>query len=244
MEQFERTIQMLGADTFERLQRTRVILFGVGGVGGWCAETLIRTGLGHLTIVDFDTINLSNINRQVVATAENIGLSKVEEMRKRLLTICPEADIVALHQRYCAETAGQFDLSRYDYVIDAIDFVEDKMLLIYNATLLPPDCSADSASCKNGALSSKLFSSMGAGRKKDISQIRVAEFWKVQGCPLARALRTKMKKTGLLPQTKFQCVFSPELSADTGTIAPVVGVFGMQLTNLVLQDIQNKNAVG
>jgi len=226
MEQFERTIQLLGQQAFERLQNTRVILFGVGGVGGWCAEALVRTGLGHLTIVDFDKVSPSNINRQVVATSENIGQSKVEEMRKRLITICPEADIVAIDKRYSAETAADFDLSQYDYIIDAIDSVDDKMLLIYNAT-----CNLSPVTCH-------LISSMGAARKTDISQIRVSEFWKVEGCPLARALRTKMKKSGLLPQRKFQCVWSPEISSDSGTLASVVGVFGMYLTNLVIQDIQ------
>lgn len=226
MEQFERTIQLLGQQAFELLQNTRVILFGVGGVGGWCAEALVRTGLGHLTIVDFDKVSPSNINRQVVATRENIGKSKVEEMRKRLITICPDADVVAIDKRYSAETASDFDFSQYDYVIDAIDSVDDKMLLIYNAT-----CNLSPVTCH-------LISSMGAARKTDISQIRVSEFWKVEGCPLARALRTKMKKSGLLPQRKFQCVWSPEISSDSGTLASVVGVFGMCLTNLVIQDIQ------
>jgi len=228
MEQFERTIQILGQEAFERLQNTHVILFGVGGVGGWCAEALIRTGLGHLTIVDFDTINPSNINRQVVATAENIGQSKVEEMRKHLLTICPEADIVAIHKRYTTETAADFDLSQYDYIIDAIDSVDDKMLLIYNAT-----CNLPPATCH-------LISSMGAARKTDVSKIRVSEFWKVEGCPLARALRTKMKKSGLLPRSKFQCVWSPEISSDSGTLAPIVATFGMYLANLVIQSVTNK----
>jgi len=227
MEQFERTIQILGQQAFDRLQTTRVILFGVGGVGGWCAEALIRTGIGHLTIVDFDTINPSNINRQVVATAENIGKPKVDEMRRHLLTICPEADIVAINKRYTAETADQFNLQEYDYIIDAIDSVDDKMLLIYNAT------------CNLSPITCNLISSMGAARKTDISKIRVTEFWKVEGCPLARALRTKMKKSGLLPRRKFQCVWSPEISSDSGTIAPIVATFGMYLANLVI-----KNAVG
>jgi len=228
MEQFERTIQILGQEAFERLQNTRVILFGVGGVGGWCAEALVRTGLVHLTIVDFDKVNSSNINRQVVATSENIGKSKVEEMRKRLITICPEADVVAIDKRYTAETASDFDFSQYDYIIDAIDSVDDKMLLIYNAT-----CNLSPVTCH-------LISSMGAARKTDISKIRVSEFWKVEGCPLARALRTKMKKSGLLPQKKFQCVWSPEISSDAGTLAPIVATFGMYLANLVIQDVKQK----
>lgn len=199
----------------------RVILFGVGGVGGWCAETLIRTGIQHLTIVDFDTINETNINRQIVATTNNIGLSKVDQMRQRLLAINPSADIVAMNQRYCAETVSNFHLSTFNYIIDAIDSVDDKVRLIYEAT----------------QTDAVLLSSMGAGRKTDTEQIRINEFWKVEGCPLARALRTKMKKTGLMPAHKFQSVWSPELSGDSGTIAPIVGVFGMKLANLVISDI-------
>lgn len=218
---FERTIQLIGQEAFDRMQQVRVILFGVGGVGGWCAETLVRTGIQHLTIVDFDTINETNINRQIVATGNNIGLSKVVQMRERLLAINPSADIVAIDQRYCAETSTNFQLSSFNYIIDAIDSVDDKVLLIHHA-------------CESGAT---LFASMGAGRKTDTEQIRISEFWKVEGCPLARALRTKMKKTGLMPAHKFQCVWSPELSAESGTIAPIVGLFGMKLANLVINDI-------
>ena len=229
---YDRTISLIGSAAFERLQQTKVILFGVGGVGGWCAEALVRTGLQHLTIVDFDVVADTNINRQVVATASNIGLPKVEEMRKRLLTIAPEADIVAIHQRYSADTAEQFDLSQYDIIIDAIDSVEDKILLIHNAT----------------ATEAVLLSSMGAGRKLDPQQIRVAEFWKVEGCPLARALRTKMKKTGVLPLRKFQCVYSAESTSSplggglvgaTGSLAPVVGTFGFTLASLTINSQLN-----
>ncbi len=218
---FTRTIQLIGEEGFAALQHARVILFGVGGVGGWCSETLLRTGLGHLTIVDFDKVDTTNRNRQVVATASNIGQSKVQEMQKRLLQICPEADVQAIDRQYNSETADSFDLTQYDIVIDAIDMVECKALLLYNAT---------KAGCR-------VYSSMGAGRKLKAQNIRTAEFWKVQGCPLARALRTKMKKTGLLPKSKIQCVYSEEISGEQGTIAPVVGVFGMTLASMVINDI-------
>ena len=218
---FTRTIQLLGEEGFRALQNARVILFGVGGVGGWCAETLLRTGIGHLTIVDFDKVDTTNLNRQVVATYENIGQSKVLEMQKRLLTIAPEADIQAIDRQYNSETADTFDLAHYDIVIDAIDMVECKALLLYRAT---------QAGCK-------VYSSMGAGRKLDPQKIRIAEFWKVQGCPLARALRTKMKKTGFFPASKIQCVYSEEISGDQGTLAPVVGVFGMTLASMVINEL-------
>ena len=218
---FTRTIQLLGEEEFRALQNANVILFGVGGVGGWCAETLLRTGIGHLTLVDFDREDTTNLNRQVVATHDNIGQSKVQEMQKRLLSIIPDADVQIIEQQYNAETADSFDLSQYDIVVDAIDMVECKALLLYNAT---------KAGCR-------VYSSMGAGRKTDPQKIRTAEFWKVQGCPLARALRTKMKKTGLLPKSKIQCVYSEEIAGEQGTIAPVVGVFGMTLASMVINDI-------
>ena len=218
---FTRTIQLIGEEGFAALQHARVILFGVGGVGGWCAETLLRTGIGHLTLVDFDKVDTTNLNRQVVATHENIGQSKVLEMQKRLLQICSEADVQIIDRQYNSETADCFDLTQYDIVIDAIDMVGCKALLLYNAT---------AAGCH-------VYSSMGAGRKLHPQNIRTAEFWKVQGCPLARALRTKMKKTGLLPKSKIQCVYSEEIAGEQGTIAPVVGVFGMTLASMVINDI-------
>lgn len=224
---FERTIQLIGKEAFERLQQQRVILFGIGGVGGWCAETLIRTGIRRLTIVDFDVVDETNINRQVVATAQNIGQPKVEEMRKRLLSIVPNAEIKAINCQYNAETAGQFNLEQYDYIIDAIDMTECKMLLLHEAT----------------KTQATVLSSMGAGRKMDTQQIHVAEFWKVEGCPLARTLRNKMKKTGLLPQKKIRCVYSSEQSGNHGTLAPVVGTFGMTLASLVIQDILTRQEI-
>ena len=223
---FTRTIQLIGENGFTALQRARVILFGVGGVGGWCAETLLRTGIGHLTLVDFDKVDTTNLNRQVVATASNIGQSKVLEMQKRLLSIAPKADVLAVDRQYNTETANTFDLAQYDIVIDAIDMVECKALLLYHAT---------QAGCK-------VYSSMGAGRKTNPQKIRTAEFWKVQGCPLARALRTKMKKTGLLPASKIQCVYSEEISGDQGTRAPVVGVFGMTIAAMVIEHLAQQNS--
>ncbi len=223
---FDRTIQVLGEAAFARMQTARVILFGVGGVGGWCAEALVRSGVQHLTLVDFDNVNPSNLNRQLVATSANIGELKVEEMRKRLLSINPDAQITALPLRYSAETAEQFDFNRFDYVIDAIDSVVDKALLLTRAVVS----------------SAKVFSSMGAGRKIDTSAIHVTRFGKVEGCPLARALRQRLKKMaaaeGLFTFniSAIPCVWSPELKSDGGTIAPIVGVFGMTLAGLVVKD--------
>lgn len=239
---FNRASLLLGADVMQRLKESRVIVFGVGGVGSWCAESLVRTGLGHLTIVDNDVVCSSNINRQLMATTRTVGQQKVVALRERLLEINPEADIEALQQTYTASTADAFDLDAFDYVIDAIDSLHDKALLI--------ECA-----CQSRA---RLFSSMGAALKMDPSRIRVAEFWKVQGDPLARALRNLFKRQGRLPRRKFQCVFSDELLHNrsealpeqeatankrtnvNGSLMHITAIFGCTLAGLVVQDIQRK----
>lgn len=186
---------LFGDAGMERLASLRVIVFGVGGVGSWCAESLVRSGVGHIAIVDCDRVAASNINRQAMATTQTVGRVKVEVMRERLLAINPSADVVAIDRQYCEATADSFDLDAYDYIVDAIDSLPDKQLLIERA-------------CASGA---RLFSSMGAALKMDPTRVAVAEFWKVRGCPLARALRQRFKKAGTMPARKFLCVYSEEL---------------------------------
>ena len=220
---FSRTALLFGEAGVERLRSLRVIIFGVGGVGSWCAESLVRTGVGHLTMVDCDVVCDSNVNRQLMATTRTVGRPKVEVMRERLLEINPEADITALQEVFSAETAGIFNLDAYDYVIDAIDSLRDKALLILQA--------CESKAC--------LFSSMGAARKLDPQRVKVTEFWKVDGDPLARTLRKRFKHDGVFPARKFQCVYSDERpSGDVGgTAAHVTAVFGLTLASRVIQDI-------
>ena len=179
----------------QRLSATRVILVGVGGVGSWCAEALIRSGIGHLTIVDSDAVDVTNINRQLHATSSTVGLLKVDVLRRRLLDINPDADITAIAERYTADNAERFALESYDYVIDAIDSLDSKADLILRGTSIP---------------GVKVVSSMGAARKIDPSKIAVTEFWRVQGDALARALRTRFRRSGCFPRRKFKCVYSPE----------------------------------
>ena len=220
---FNRASLLLGADVMQRLQESRVIVFGIGGVGSWCAESLVRTGLGHLTIVDNDVVCSSNINRQLMATTRTVGQQKVLALRERLLEINPEADIEALPQTYTASTADAFNLDAFDYIIDAIDALHDKALLIERA-------------CQSR---SRLFSSMGAALKMDPSRIRVAEFWKVKGCPLARALRQRFKKLGHRPARKFLCVYSEEHRDATngkGSIVQITGIFGFTLAGLIINE--------
>jgi tRNA A37 threonylcarbamoyladenosine dehydratase len=196
---FSRNELLIGREAVHRTETARVILFGVGGVGSWCAESLIRSGIRHLTIVDSDRISVSNMNRQLPATTETVGLVKVDVLKKRLLSINPYADIAAIEAAYTAETSESFRLDTYDYILDAIDSLEHKVSLIVNAT----------------RTNATFFSSMGAALKLDPSRIRTTEFWKVQGCPLAAALRRKLKKS-IMPAKKFLCVFSDEVLENKG----------------------------
>lgn len=231
-----RTELLLGAEAVERLARVRVIIFGMGGVGSWVAETLVRTGVYHLDIVDFDNVAPSNINRQLPALHSTVGQSKVEVMKQRLLSINPQASVTAYNMLYTPETADLFDLGSYDYVIDAIDSLRDKVLLIQRVT---------SSRCR-------FFSSMGAALKTDPTRIRVDEFWKAKGCRLAAALRTRFKRSGELPRRKFKVVYSDEIvenrgeNHDTystdkiskptvnGSLMQVTATFGIVLASLVI----------
>ncbi len=256
---FRRSELLLGSEAMERIAQTRVIIFGVGGVGSWCAESLIRSGIRRLTIVDSDRVCITNINRQLMATTKTVGQVKVEALRERLLTINPQAEITALQKIFTQETSASFGIGSYDYIIDAIDSLKDKALLILMA-------------CQTKA---RLFSSMGAALKMSPTRIQVTEFWKVKGDPLARALRKKFKSQGLFPKRKFQCVYSDELLTNrghnatcgteqcmcpkakmgpgdpsllnhewcsskaqiNGTMAHVTAIFGFTLAGLVLQDV-------
>ena len=213
-----------------RIAEKRVIIFGVGGVGSWCAESLVRSGIRKLTVVDSDCVSVTNINRQLMATTKTVGQVKVDALKERLLAINPSAEITALQQVFSADTASQFGLEGYDYIIDAIDSLKDKALLILLA-------------CQSKA---KLFSSMGAALKLDPTRIKTAEFWKVTGDPLARALRNRFKRDKQFPKRKFQCVFSDELLENkkpidpedkgNGSIVHITAIFGLMLSGLVVQD--------
>lgn len=256
---FRRTELLLGKAAMERVASKRVIIFGVGGVGSWCAESLVRSGIRRITLVDSDRVCITNINRQLMATAKTVGQVKVEALKERLLTINPSAEITALQQIFTEETAASFDMGSYDYIIDAIDSLKDKALLILMA-------------CRLKGV--KFYSSMGAALKMDPTRIRVAEFWKIQGDPLARALRKRFKRDGEFPRRKFPCVYSDELLQNqgvnatcgteqcmcpkaksgpgnpsllnhewcsskaqiNGTLAHITAIFGFMLAGLVLQD--------
>ena len=178
---------------------------------------------------------ITNINRQLMATTETVGRVKVEAMKERLLAINPDADITAIQRFYTAENAEEFHLEDYDYIVDAIDSLQDKALLILNA-------------CRTKA---RFYSSMGAALKLDPTRIQVAEFWNVKGCPLGAALRRKFKKQKLFPARKFKCVFSEELLTNqgesdealgfkaqiNGSLSHITAIFGFTIAGLIIQDI-------
>jgi tRNA A37 threonylcarbamoyladenosine dehydratase len=236
---FRRSELLLGDEAMERIAQKRVIIFGVGGVGSWCAESLVRSGIQKLTIVDSDRVCITNINRQLMATTKTVGQVKVEALKERLLSINPSAEITAMQKIFSQETAEEFDLDSYDYIIDAIDSLKDKAALIL-------------LTCRTKA---KFFSSMGAALKLDPTRIKVTEFWKVEGDPLARALRKKFKHYGRFPEQKFQVVYSDELLENrgcpaedgeepslfdkpktNGSLAHITAIFGFMLAGLVIQD--------
>ncbi len=226
---FSRSEALLGAEAMEALRTKRVILFGVGGVGSWCAEALVRTGLTHLTIVDGDTVQPSNVNRQLPATRETLGRPKVEVLRERLLTINPEAEIVAVFENYFAdgktESGADLKICEYDYVIDAIDSVAAKTDLIL---------------CATRTRGVKIFSSMGAALRFDPTKVTTGELMSIQGDALAKAVRARMKRIGLHPYRKVKCVYSteqPQQCATRGSLMQVTAVFGCTLASMVIGDM-------
>jgi tRNA A37 threonylcarbamoyladenosine dehydratase len=236
---FHRTELLLGGESMALLSEKRVIIFGIGGVGSWCAEALIRSGITQLTMVDSDRVDVTNINRQLHATTETIGAFKTEVFKQRLLSINPLATLIAIAARYTAETADSFQLSSYDVIIDAIDSLDDKIHLMVEATRTP----------------ALFFSSMGAAWRMDPTRVKIAEFWKVQGCPLAAALRTRFRKQALFPEKKFLTVYSDErvLNRDkdamkvpdndtpprreNGSLVHITAIFGFTLAGLVIQQL-------
>ena len=208
------------------LQSKRVILFGIGGVGSWCAECLIRTGLTHLTIVDGDTVQASNLNRQLPATQATLGMPKVEALKARLLEINPDAEIEARYEMVNGEWLMVNGLEGYDYVIDAIDSVADKTDLLLYASRL------------KGV---KIFSSMGAALRFDPTQVTTGELMSIKGDALAKAVRARMKRLDRHPSKKIRCVYSTEQAQKCetrGSLMQVTAAFGLTLASMVIGDLK------
>lgn len=224
---FSRSEALLGAETMEALCTKRVIIFGVGGVGSYAAEALIRTGLIHLTMVDGDTVQPSNINRQLPATRATLGMPKVEALKQRLLSINPEAEIEAIAEFYHDDNENlKSQITNHQYLIDAIDSVNDKVDLILYASRVRV---------------MKVFSSMGAALRFDPTQVTTGELMAIKGDALAKAVRARMKKIGQHPYKKIRCVYSTEQAQrceTRGSLMQVTAVFGLTLASLVVEDIR------
>ena len=233
-EEFSRTALLLGADAMERLQKARVAVFGVGGVGGYTVEALARSGIGALDLIDSDTVSLSNINRQILASHSTVGMLKVEAAKQRILDINPEAVVRTYPIFYTPETADQFDFTVYDYIIDAIDTVTGKLALVERAT----------------QAGTPIICCMGAGNKLDAAAFEVSDLSKTTMCPLARVMRKELGKRGI---KHLKVVYSREealtpVGAEEeakaigkrqipGSVAFVPGAAGLILAGEVIKDI-------
>ncbi|MBR4435260.1 MAG: tRNA threonylcarbamoyladenosine dehydratase [Clostridia bacterium] len=237
---FSRTEMLLGKEAVRSLASRRVAVFGVGGVGGFAVEALVRSGIGFLDLIDSDKVCLSNLNRQIIATENTLGMYKVDAARDRALSINPECIVNTHKVFYLPETADMFDFTEYDYIIDAIDTVSGKLMLVEaaNAAGVPIICS------------------MGAGNKLDPTAFRVADIYKTSVCPLARVMRRELKKRGI---KKLKVVYSTEepvehkdsdieyeksllplgskRRATPGSVAFVPSVVGLIIAGKVIKDL-------
>lgn len=190
-EQFIRTQMLLGNEAMNRLHNSRVAIFGIGGVGGYAAEALARSGIGAFDLIDMDTVSISNINRQIIAAMSTVGQYKTEVMRDRILDINPRADVVVHNCFYLPENEQDFNFYLYDYIVDAVDTVTAKISII----------------CKAKELQIPIISSMGAGNKMDASAFQAADISNTSVCPLARVMRRELKKRGIY---NLKVVYSKE----------------------------------
>lgn len=222
-EEFSRTASLLGEESLQKLAEAKVAVFGVGGVGGYVVEALARSGVGSLTLIDSDTVSLSNINRQIIATHSTVGVPKVEAFAARVKDIAPDCSVTPLQMLYLPESANSFDISAYDYIVDAVDNVSAKIELATRSE-------------KEGV---KIISSMGMGNKLDPTAIEVSDIYKTSVCPLARVMRRELKKRGI---KSLRCVYSKEPPVRTGARTPsscafVPSAAGLIIASQVVKDI-------
>lgn len=225
---FSRGASLLGEDGIARLRASRVAVFGVGGVGGFAAEALARSGVGALDLIDHDTVSPSNINRQIIALHSTVGRKKVEVMAERIADICPDTVVRTFDTFYLPETAHLFDFSIYDYVVDAIDTVSGKIALVMQAK----------------AAGIPIICAMGAGNKTDPSAFRVADISQTKVCPLAKVMRVELRKRGI---TDVKVVYSEEPplipleEGVPGSLAFVPSAAGLMMAGAVVMDLAEVN---
>ena len=221
-EKFTRTEKLIGKDNLEKLKNSHIAVFGIGGVGGYVTEALIRAGVGKIDIIDNDTVSESNINRQIIATTDKIGQYKVDVMKERILKINPQAEVNAYNTLYLPQTADMFDFTKYTYVVDAVDNVTAKIELVLRAN----------------ATDTPIISSMGTGNKLDPTMFCVSDIYKTEVCPLAKVMRYELKKRGI---KKLKVVYSKEKPVTKqrppASISFVPSVAGMIIASEVVKDI-------
>ena len=233
MEEFSRLSRLVGEDAMKKLADARVAIFGIGGVGGYVAEALARSGVGRLDLVDHDTVAPSNINRQIIALHSTIGERKVDVMARRIADVNPAAEVRAMPIFYLPETADQFDFTKYDYVVDAIDTVAGKMELVRRAR-------------EAGV---PIICSMGAGNKLDPTAFRVADIYKTSICPLAKVMRGLCRKEGI---QSLKVVYSEEIPMTPappeghtdGRIPPASAIFAPAAAGLAIAAEVVKDLIG
>lgn len=230
MEKFSRIELLIGKDNMEKLKNARVAVFGVGGVGGYAVEALARSGIGTLDLIDKDVVSESNINRQIIATTKTIGMAKVEAAKDRVLDINPDATVNVYKTFFMPDTAEQFDFSKYDYVVDAIDTVTGKLQLVQQAK----------------EANVPIISSMGAGNKMDPTAFEVTDISKTSVCPLAKVMRRELKKRNIdslkVVYSREQAMTPMEEVVDGKKIVPgstafVPSVVGLIIAGEVIKDL-------
>lgn len=229
--QFSRTEMIIGSEGLEKLQQARVAVFGIGGVGGHAMDALVRSGIGAIDIIDNDTVSLTNLNRQLIATQKTIGMAKTEAAYNHILEINPNCKVKQWQTFYTPETAHLFDFHEYDYVIDAIDTVSGKIQLVKQAY----------------AAETKIICSMGAGNKLDPTRFEVADIYQTSVCPLARVMRHELRKAGIpnlkVVYSKEEPVTPSSTTEQTykktvpGSMSFVPSVAGLILAGEVIKDI-------
>lgn len=225
MDIFSRTERLIGEDALQKLKNSNIIIFGLGGVGSYTAEALARSGIGKMTVVDKDTVDITNINRQLYALHSTVGKPKAEVARERILDINPECEITAIQKMYLPENSEEFNLSQYDYIVDAIDNVTAKIDLAVKAE----------------QLGIPIISSMGTGNKLDSTAFKVSDIYKTSVCPLCRVMRTQLKKRGV---KKLKVVYSEEMPKTDGERTPASISFVPPAAGLIIAGEVIKNIIG
>ena len=221
-EQFSRTARLIGEENVKNLFFKHVIVFGCGGVGGFVVEALARSGIGKISLVDNDSVNTSNINRQIIALHSTVGKQKVDVLKNRIIDINPNCQVFTFNTFFLPENSHSFDFSQYDYVVDDVDTVTEKIEIIK----------------KSKEVDVPIISSMGTGNKLNPLAFKVADISKTNVCPLARVMRNELKKRGI---SKVKCVYSEELpviqTQTPASIAFVPSVAGLLIASEVIKDL-------